>query len=296
MSTPASGRRPARWLIAIAAVVVASVLAVVAESTPTAVRAGVTTTVAPTTTTTSATAPSLPPPADEASDPVHALVPNIVAVDDTLTAAADRQLVVSAALTEGTNAVAVPAPPGTLCAVVPLSAPLMAAGRWERNGDTLAESALTRRDPPGYGDCITAEDVGDFDDGAYQYVAIGESGATSAVATIVVGVPSVAAWLLNDGDQPVCLVQLSPSDADFYEGFADVDGNLAPGEALAIRVAAVEHDVRVYGCPPDDVLASLDLVPQAGVYVELFGGEEPDGSTPAVPGATTTTPRPTTTG
>ena len=34
----------------------------------------------------------------------------------------------------------------------------------------------------------------------------------------------------------------------------DAEGELAPGEALAIRVAAVEHDVRVYGCPPDDVV------------------------------------------
>jgi len=286
--------------MSIAVVVVASV----AASDPVAVSAGATTTVAPTTTAapattvaaTTTTPPSLPPPADEASDPVGALVPSIVAVEDTLTAVAERQPIVAAALTDGTNAVAVPTPPGTLCAVVPVTAPLMASGRWERDGDTVADSALIRRDPPGYGDCITAANVGEFDDGVYQYIAVGESGATSAVATLVVGVPSVVVWLLNDGDEPVCLVQASPSDADFYEGFTDVDGNLAPGEALAIRVAAVDHDVRLYRCPPDDVAGTLDLVPQAGVYVELFGGEEPEGSTPSVPGASTTTPRPTTTG
>ena len=258
------GRRSARW---VAPVVAAASLVLVgstlAASSSGLVGAGATTTAAATPTTTlsstttvaaaTTTPPSLPPPADQASDPVRALVPSIVAVDDELTTTAERQPVVVAALAEATNAIAVPTTPGTLCAVVPVSAPLMAAGRWEHNGDTVAESALTRRDPPGYGDCITAADVGDFDDGAYQYLAVGESDVISAVATLVVGGPSVVVWLLNDGDQAVCLVQASPTDADYYEGFMDAEGELAPGEALAIRVAAVEQDVRVYGCPPDDV-------------------------------------------
>ena len=118
--------------------------------------------------------------------------------------------------------------------MVPVAAPVMAAGRWELDGEPVASAELTRRDPPGFGDCITADDVGDFDDGAYQYIAIGESGATSAVATLVVGVPSVAVWLLNNGDEPVCLVQASPRDADFYEAYQP-DSELLPGEALAIR-------------------------------------------------------------
>ena len=211
---------------------------------------------------------------------MRTLVPSIVAVDERARhSAAERQPVVAAALTEGSNSVAVEATPGTLCAVVPVAAPLMAAGRWERDGEPVASAELTRRDPPGYGDCISADDVGDFDDGVYQYVAVGETGATSAAATLVVGVPSVAVWLLNNGDEPVCLVQASPPDADFYEAY-QADSELLPGEALAIRVAAVDHDVRVYGCPPDDVVRSFDLVPQAGVYVDLFGGEEPAESTP----------------
>ncbi len=67
---------------------------------------------------------------------------------------------------------------------------------------------------------------------------------------------------------------------------------------MAIRIADIDNDVRVYGCPPDDVLRSFDLSPQFGVYVDLLGGEEPDGSTPSAPGGsvTSTTPRPTTTG
>ncbi len=194
----------------------------------------------------------------------------------------------AAALTEGRTAVAVEATPGTLCAVVPVAAPVMAAGRWELDGEEVASAELTRRDPPGFGDCITADDVGDFDDGVYQYVAIGESGATSAVATLVVGVPSIAVWLLNNGDEPVCLVQASPLDADFYEAYQP-DSELLPGEAVAIRVAAVDQDVRVYGCPADDVVRSFDLVPQAGVYVELFESDEPGESTPSSGGSPTST-------
>jgi hypothetical protein len=103
--------------------------------------------------------------------------------------------------------------------------------------------------------------------------------------------------LLNNGDQPVCLVQASPDDADFYESFDVAEPPIALGQALAIRVAAVEQNVRVFGCPADDVLRSFDLEPEFGVYVELFG--EPSASAPPqAPGgaATSTTTRPTTTG
>jgi hypothetical protein len=280
---------------------VISVAAIATASRDTTVDAGATTTAAPTTarptTTVAATTtppPSLPPPADEASDPVRALVPSIVAVEDELATVEERQPVVAAALTEASNAIAVEAPTRTLCAVVPVAAPLMAAGRWERGGETLATADLTRRDPPGYGDCVSTDESGGFEDGVYQYVAIGETGANSAVATVVLGVPAVAVWLLNNGDEPVCLVQTSPYDADFYESH-QADSELLAGEAVALRLADVAHDVRVFGCPPDDVERSFDLEPQAGVYVDLFAGEEPAESTPG-DSATSTTVRPTTTG
>ena len=173
---------------------------------------------------------------------MRALLPIIVTSTEVLQSTAERQPVVATALTEGGNTVAAQATPGTLCAVVAVAAPVMAAGRWERDGDPVATARATRRDPPGFGDCITADDVGDLDEGAYQYLAIGPTGATSAVATLVVGVPSVAVWLLNDGDQPVCLVQASPRESDFYESY-QADSELLPGQALAIRIAAVEQDV-----------------------------------------------------
>jgi hypothetical protein len=211
-----------RASVAVTLATVISVAAVAVASGESAVRAGATTTSAPTTTrptttveATTTTPPSLPPPADEASDPVRALIPSIVVAEDELATVAERQPVVAAALTEASNAIAVEIPTGTLCAVVPVSAPLMAAGRWERDGETLATADLTRRDPPGYGDCVSTDEPGGFEDGVYQYLAIGQTGATSAVATVVLGVPTVAVWLLNNGDQPVCLVQTSPHDADF---------------------------------------------------------------------------------
>lgn len=290
-------------------------LTLVAADTGPRAGAGPTTTVAPTTTrprnttappttsraasTTTVVAPTLPEPADAESDPVRTIVPSIVAYGERLDTEGDRQAAVASALSEGKNTVAVEAAPAMLCSVVPVTTPLMASGRWERNGDQFASQEMTRRDPPGYGDCVAAGDDDErFDDGVYQYLAVGPTGATSAAATIVIGTRSVVVWLLNNGPEPVCLVQASPHEADFYESYRP-NRAVAPGQAMAIRIADTDIDVRVYGCPPDEVLRSFDLSPQFGVYVDLLGGEEPDGSAPApAPGGsvTSTTPRPTTTG
>jgi hypothetical protein len=249
------------------------------------------------TTTTAAAPPTLPEPENAESDPVRTLVPSIVAFEEVLESESERQAAVATALDERQNSVAVQAAPQMLCSIVPVTAPVMASARWERNGEQFASDELTRRDPPGYGDCVTAGDDERFDDAVYQYIAIGPTGATSAAATVVVGVPSVAVWLLNNGSEPVCLVQASPDQADYYESYQS-DSELQPGEALGVRLAAVDSDVRVYGCPPDDVLRSFDLTPQFGVYVDLLEGEEPDASTPQAPAGavTSTTTRPTTTG
>jgi hypothetical protein len=272
-----------------------------AAPTPHAVKASpttTTTTVAPTTTTarptTTAALPTLPEPENAESDPVRNVLPRIVAYPEPL-AEADRPAAITTALTEGSNSVAVGgAPPAMLCAIVPVPAPLTAAGRWERNGDPFISDDAARRDPPGYGDCITAGDDEAFGEGTYQYLVVGPTGATSAAGTVVVGAPAVVVWLLNNGDQPVCQVQSSPEEADYYEAFDAGNTPLAPGEALAVSVAAVEQNVRVYGCPPDDVVRSLDLAPQCGVYVEVFG--EPAETAPPGGAATSTTVRPTTTG
>jgi hypothetical protein len=295
-------------LFVVAAIAAATTMTVaVVASSPPPVDAGATTTVAPTTTaaattttarpTTTAVLPTLPEPANAETDPVRTIVPRIVAYEEALETEQQRQQAITTALSEGQNSIAVEQPPAMLCAIVPVPTPLTAEGRWERDGDPFVSDEMARRDPPGYGDCITAGDDEVFDEGVFQYVAVGPTGATSAVATLVVGVPSVVVWLLNDGDQPVCLVQASPSDADRYESFDAGDAPLAPGQAVAIRLAATDQDVRVYGCPPDDVLRSFDLAPQFGVYVELLGDQPDESVPPAPPGSTTsTTTRPTTTG
>jgi hypothetical protein len=267
--------------------------------------AGPTTTVAPTTTrpatttaaqaTTTAVLPTLPEPADADSDPVRTLVPSIVAYGERLESEAERQAAVASALNDGTNTVAVEAAPAMLCSIVPVTTPLMASGRWERNGDQFASDEMIRRDPPGYGDCVVAGDDERFDDGVYQYIAVGPTGATSAAATVVVGARPVRVWLLNNGDTAVCLVQASPDQADYYESYQP-NRQVRPGEAVAVRLADTATDVRVYGCPPDEVLRSFDLSPQFGVYVDLLGSEEQGAPTPSGVSVTSTTPRPTTTG
>jgi hypothetical protein len=281
-------------LLTALAAVVTSVAAVVAPG-PGAVGAGPTTTAPrPTTTvgptTTAAAPPTLPEPESAERDPVRTVVPSIVAFPEPIASEQQRQQAITTALTERHNTVALQASPALLCAIVPLTAPLTTAGRWERDGEPFISDDSARRDPPGYGDCITAGEGEVFEEGVYQYVAVGPTGATSAAATLVVGVPSVVVWLLNNGDQPVCLVQASPEAADFYESFDAPESPIGRGQALAIGVAAVEQNVRVFGCPPDDVLRSFDLVPEFGVYVELFESPPPGGT------ATSTTTRPTTTG
>jgi hypothetical protein len=257
-----------------------------ATTTPTPTTAATPTTTSAAATPTTAVVPTLPAPEDAESDPVRTLVPAIVAYEDRLESESERQEAVASAISAGSNSVAVEAAPAMLCSIVAVTTPLMASGRWERNGDVFATDELTRRDPPGYGDCLGAGDDERFDEGVYQYLAVGPTGATSAAATVVVGVPSIAVWLLNNGAEPVCLVQASPHEADFYESFQP-DRELLPGEALAVSLASIDSDVRVYGCPPDDVLRSFDLSPHFGVYVDLLAGEESEASTPTAPRPTT---------
>lgn len=231
----------------------------------------------------------LPEPNSAAADPVRNLVPAIVATPEILIERQARQETIATALTEGSTTVAVPTRPGTMCAVVPVTAPLMTEGRWERNGEPFATGELQRRDPPGYGDCISNDNGEELDDGVYQYVAEGPTGATSSAATLVVGVDAVDAWFRNNGTDPVCLVLLSPEPADFYAAY-DATEPLAPGEAMRVELAAVRHDVRVFGCPPDEPRRTFRATPAPGTYTELFevdaGPASTTGAATTVPGAT----------
>jgi hypothetical protein len=258
------------------------------------------TTVAATSAVTTSATPSdagtLPEPEGEAVDPVRTLVPRIASIPAVLVSVDDRRAAIDQALDNPNTAIAVEDGPGTLCAIVPVTAPVMADGRWERNGEPIASTGETRRDPPGYGDCLPNDGGEPFRDGVYQYVAVGATGARSAAATIVIGVGTVVVWLLNNGEDPVCLVHASPTQADFYEAFNPGDP-LQPGEAAAVRLADVDHDVRLFGCPPDEVVRTFRLSPEPQTYVDLFDRPGTPGTT-APPngtgGATTPTARPAT--
>jgi hypothetical protein len=240
----------------------------------------------PSTTATPAPPPSLPEPESEEADPARTLVPSIVVAPGVLETVEQRRPIIVRALDENRNAVAVEEGPGTLCAVVPILAPVMVAGRWERNGEPIAASDLRRRNPPGYGECIN-NDGEPFDAGVYQYVAVGQTGATSAAVTLVVGSTTVALLLVNNGTGAVCQIHVSPRQADLYEAFEARTGSpLRPGEAIAIRVADVEQDVRVFGCPVDDELTTFRVEPQAQTYVDMFDAEGSNADATPAPTAT----------
>ncbi len=237
-----------------------------------------------------ATTVTLAEPESDAADPVRTLVPNVFVATEVLLEEADRQPLIDAALAEGDNTVAVEAEPGTLCAIVPVPAPLMAEGRWERNGEPIGSSVEQRRDSPGFSECITNDDGEAFREGVYQFVAVGPTGATSAAASVVVGVEAVDVWLVNNGDEPVCLVLMSPSRADYYESH-DTESPLLPGEAISISAAAVEHDVRVFACPPDEAIRTFRLTPEPRSYVDMFVvDDDAPASVPTDSGAASTAP------
>ena len=88
------------------------------------------------------------------------------------------------------------------------------------------------------------------------------------------------------------MVHVSPTQADFYEAFSP-GPPLQPGEAIVITVADVDQDVRLFGCPPDEVLRTIRFSPEPQTYVDLF--DRPDTpDTTAAPTGTGGTATPTT--
>ena len=200
-------------------------------------------------------------PRTKTSDPVRSLVPSIVAVDDVL----DRRRATSSGRRCGThrgsNTVAVEEPPGTLCAVVRVAAPLMAAGRWERDGEPVGVGSaraprpagirrlhhgrrrrrLRRRRLPVRRGRRHRGDLGGSD--ARHRRSVGRrlaaqrrrrsrcaSSRRHRMSRLLRGVPARLRAVARRG--------------------------------AGLQVAAVDQDVRVYGCPPDDVVRSFDLVPR----------------------------------
>ena len=127
--------------------------------------------------------------------------------------------------------------PRTTCAASRCGVADGGGGRRERNGEPIAsDGGDSARSTRLRGDRVPNDDGEPFRDGRVPVRGGRATGASSVAATIVIGVGTVDVWLLNNGEDPVCLVQVSPTQADFYEAF-DPGPPLQPGEATMMTVA-----------------------------------------------------------
>ena len=280
MQSPATVRR-VRAIVpaALAATAVAAVAVVGAATTaggggptPTTEAAQRQTTAAPTT---AAPPPTLPLPPSRDADPVGALVPTLI-VDPQVLNPRQQTATVDELLANPRRSVAA-AQAGTICAAANLSTPLTARAWWERNGETIRRVDEAVRRPPGFGDCLSTD--GDrLPDGTYQFVVAGPTGATSAAPTFVVGTGAVWAVFRNNGAGPVCMLYISPRQADRFEAHR-LDPPLAPGRLARVAVAATEQEVEVFECPASGDLggatraASFSLIPVHNTPTDLFPGD-----------------------
>jgi hypothetical protein len=138
----------------------------------------------------------------------------------------------------------------TLCATVVLSGPIELSGRWERDGDEIAETGIILRTAPGFGDC-TDNDGEPLEPGSYQYIATDVDGTDSAVGNFVVGAARVDQQFVNNGEEAVCAILVAPSSSDFFEDFV-FSSPLRPGSSVIIPIADVAQDVEVWGCAGAD--------------------------------------------
>jgi hypothetical protein len=150
----------------------------------------------------------------------------------------------------GRHDVALPGNVPTLCATVALSGPIELSGRWERDGDEIAETGIVLRTAPGFGDCID-NDGQPLEPGSYQYVATDVDGTDSAVGNFVVGAARVDQQFVNNGEEDVCAVLVAPSTTDFFEDFV-FSTPMRPGSSVIIPIADVSQDVEVWGCAGAD--------------------------------------------
>jgi hypothetical protein len=155
----------------------------------------------------------------------------------------------------------------TLCATVALSGPIELSGRWERDGDEIAETGVILRTAPGFGDCID-NDGEPLEPGSYQYIATDVDGTDSAVGNFVVGAARVDQQFLNNGEEDVCAILVAPSSSDFFEDFV-FSTPMRPGSSVVIPIADVSQDVEVWGCAgaddePTPTRSDFDFDPTPG--------------------------------
>jgi hypothetical protein len=227
------------------------------------------TTVVPTTTP-GVTAPTSTVPPTAVS--IDSIVPNIAASPRHLATPQAVQATIDELLQSGgRHDVALPGRVDTLCATVQLDGPIELSGRWERDGDVLAETSTVLRSAPGFGDCID-NDGDPLEPGSYQYIATDVNGTDSAAANFVVGAVRIDQQFVNNGEEPVCAVFVAPSTSDYFEDFVFASP-LPPAASVMIPIADVPQDVEVLGClgqNDDRVLSDFDFNPTRGEPQVLF--------------------------
>lgn len=233
------------------------------------------TTVAPTTAAGATAPPATAPPTTVAATPavsIDAIVPSIAASRRHLSTPQEVQATIDELLRSGgRHDVAIPGRIDTLCATVQLDGPIELSGRWERDGDVIAETSLVLRSAPGFGDCID-NDGDPLEQGSYQYIATDVDGTDSAVANFVVGGVRIDQQFVNNGEEPVCAVFVAPSSSDYFEDFVFASP-LPPAASVLLPIADVPQDVEVLGClgqHDDRVLSDFDFNPTRGVPQVLF--------------------------
>ncbi|MET0577717.1 MAG: hypothetical protein ABW122_03605, partial [Ilumatobacteraceae bacterium] len=197
------------------------------------------------------------------------LVPSVAAFAEPLSTPEEVSAEIDQLLVSPHHDVASDKSVSALCAVVVLTVPLDAKGRWERDGRRVNESALELRNPPGYGECVGNGDAA-LEDGSYQYIATDADGAESAAAGFVVGATPVDQVFTNGGPTPICSVRIAPTPSRYFEVYV-LATPMGSGELTVVRVADVRQDVEAVSCDDGDVVASFDFDPAPG-SPQVIGG------------------------
>ena len=198
---------------------------------------------------------------------IGAVVPSVVAFES-LATPGDAQAQIDQLLVAGRHDVAVPGPVLTVCAIVPLDAPLQAGGRWERDGQEIATTAVAPRVPPGFGECLS--DTGDeLPEGSYQFIASDSDDNESAAGGIVIGADRIEQQFVNNGSERLCALRIAPESSSYFEVYLYEATPIAPGASVTLPVADVDQDVEAVACGDGEVVANFDFRPRADEAQDL---------------------------
>jgi len=179
--------------------------------------------------------------------------------EEPLDDAAQRRAIDQLIADRTVEAVAHPTAVSTICAGVPVDAPLDFTITWHYLGETVQADERSAS-PPGVGSCID-NDGEALAAGSYQVFTSNDDGSEIGNATtFVIGADTVAQSFVNNTDDDLCEIGVAPIDTSYYELFVSEDGNIGPGELIIIDIASVEQDLLARRCDGSDV-GALTFVP-----------------------------------